>query len=202
MRQNRLALLFSSLLVLAVSGLFAQEDCAFIYKVNGRCQPLGYSATPSAASRLTPLQLRVRGIGVRMTHDQVLAAGKAAGMVARVDTTAQIELADPTASGKAVGGASSSGGTGLILNINFRNGQSVQVSVREQGDTSGFVERDLEKKWGAPKSAGGPDFWGNPDDVFANCDHQIGYYGTMTVVIRDAKADTQVKAPERKGVVM
>ena len=199
------ALLGIALVGLATSLALAQ-DCPAIYAISGNCPP-GTSANPpkaaSPASKLTPMQLRVRGIGVRMTHEQVVAAAKVAGMVVRVDTQQRMQLTDPAASGTATGGASASGGKGLVLDITFQNGVSSQIGVREQADTSGYVEQDLIKKWGTPKAtSSGNDIWGNMDDVYASCNHAIGYYGTVTVYINDAKSAQRNAQPPRQGVPM
>ena len=139
-------------------------------------------------------RLNVRGISVRMGRGQILAAGKAAGMVVLFNKPQQIQMVDPTVTTQVPGKARS----GLILLINLVNDTAVTVNIGEQGASHGEVFEDLSKKWGKPThlpsgydselGAGDKATWGDKKTIYADYNPSIYSYGAQTVTIYDAVA--------------
>ena len=156
-------------------------------------------------------KLNVRGISVRMGRAQILAAAKAANMRALSNSLTVRRLVDPTASGATVGGASGSGGSGLVLQIRLVDSQAVTVMISEQGAMHGEVFDDVSKKWGKPphlpigygNELGTSDraTWGDKKNVYADYNPSIYSYGGQSVTIYDAQA-LAPHARVRKSVPM
>ncbi len=156
-------------------------------------------------------KLEVRSITVGMTHNDILAAANAAKMRVLAEGPTSLKLADPTASGNAVGGASGSGGSGLVLLIQFMNDRATTIMISEQGDMHGHVFEDLSKKWGTPEDlpsgydsedgSSRPATWGDRSTVYAEYHSSIYAFGGQNVTIYDAKA-LAPHPEERKSVPM
>ncbi len=125
-------------------------------------------------------KLNVRGISVRMSHDEIKAAARAGSLRAIIDTPAQLKFIEEDQSGNQVRG-------GLVLLINFKNDRSITVYINEQGDMNGHVFEDIQKKWG--KATGkdnlGP-MWGDPNGVYADYDQNMYGFREFPVSVRKA----------------
>jgi hypothetical protein len=140
-----------------------------------------------------------------MTADATKQAAKAAGMdfIEKDSAPDLLVFRDPTASGRQIGGMSQAGGSGLILHVSMRNGRSNMIVIQEQDDTNGALGRDLEKKWGRPKSyfenPGGNHlpWWGDGKGVWADYEGEMtGFYAIHATIYAPAPPPI----PAKEGV--
>jgi len=212
--QKAMTACYRSRSIAGVASVFWMTVVAMLSACGHSSNPGGDSPQESqqpSSWRDTAHRLTVRGIGVRMKRAEILAAAQAAGMQVRENRPTQLKIADPTASGKPVGGDSGSGGAGLVLVIDFKDDLAVSINVTEQGAMRGEVFEDLSKKWGKPEHLP-PDYnnelgtqdqatWGDKGDVYAVYNPSIYSYGAQSVTIRDALAFA-LAPQKRKGVAM
>ena len=146
--------------------------------------PSAHRSTVDKISRLN-----IRGITVRMTREQVIAAAQTAQMTASNSSGNNITFTDGTANGAYAGGGAPTG-SGLIIQVTFTNDLSSSVLVREAGDLRGNIFADIQKKWGPPvgKGRNGP-FWGETNGIYAFYNQNLYSAVGMAILIQDHTQD-------------